>query len=201
MNTIDQNFLGLRDILNFTDAEELFVASRLRTVLGNGDYALLNNLLLPTKTKIKTTQIDHIVVSIYGIFCIETKSHKGWVLGSKNTGTFKQILFKNKHPIVPNPIFQNYGHVKAVEKLIGNDLKAPVYSIIVFPSADKIIVDGYDNVCTVSEMLEFILSFKKKIYRYDEAKHIAEKISSLNMRRDDDHSGHVSRVRKAFAHV
>jgi Nuclease-related domain len=29
-----------------------------------------------------TTQIDHVVVSIYGLFVIETKNMDGWIFGS-----------------------------------------------------------------------------------------------------------------------
>ena len=39
------------------------------------EYVALNDLLLPTRYG--TTQIDHIVVSPYGIFVIETKNYKG----------------------------------------------------------------------------------------------------------------------------
>ena len=43
------------------------------------EYFVLNDLYL--KNGAKTTQIDHIVVSIYGIFVIETKTYKGWIYG------------------------------------------------------------------------------------------------------------------------
>ena len=32
-----------------------------------------------------STQIDHIVVSPYGVFVIETKGYKGWILGGENS--------------------------------------------------------------------------------------------------------------------
>ena len=45
------------------------------------EYITLNDLLLPTRYG--TTQIDHVVVSPYGIFVIETKNYKGWILGMR----------------------------------------------------------------------------------------------------------------------
>jgi len=42
-------------------------------------YAVLNDFLLPSRGSLDTTQVDHIVVSNYGIFCIETKAYKGWI--------------------------------------------------------------------------------------------------------------------------
>jgi len=43
-------------------------------------YTLLKNVTLPTADG--TTQIDHVIVSRYGVFVIETKNMKGWIFGS-----------------------------------------------------------------------------------------------------------------------
>ncbi|WP_339385147.1 nuclease-related domain-containing protein, partial [Vibrio paracholerae] len=37
-----------------------------------------------------TTQIDHIVVSKFGVFVIETKYMKGWIFGSKDQKQWTQ---------------------------------------------------------------------------------------------------------------
>jgi len=29
-----------------------------------------------------TTQIDHLIISVYGLFIVETKNKKGWIFGS-----------------------------------------------------------------------------------------------------------------------
>jgi hypothetical protein len=201
MKAIDHNFLELRDELTFVDAAELFVASRLRSNFNSGDYKVLNNLLLPTKTRLRTTQIDHVVVSVYGIFCIETKSYKGLISGSRDRGTLKQVLSDKQYPIIPNPFRQNQAHIRAIENIIGGELKVPVVSLIVFPSADKVNVYGYDNVGTVFDMLDHIKSYKNKVYRYEEAKHIIEKLSSYNLTEENDHSKHVSRLKDAFVRI
>lgn len=59
---------------------EAAVASRLGK-LPQEHYRVFNDIMLQTKRG--TTQIDHIVVSIYGIFVIETKNYKGWITGSE----------------------------------------------------------------------------------------------------------------------
>lgn len=46
-------------------------------------YITINDVLLPTKRG--TTQIDHLVISQYGIFVIETKNYKGWISGHENS--------------------------------------------------------------------------------------------------------------------
>lgn len=43
--------------------------------LDKSNYKVINNVVL--KSGNKTSQIDHIVISDYGIFVIETKNYKG----------------------------------------------------------------------------------------------------------------------------
>ena len=51
------------------------VASYFLNKLDKSEYYIINNIIL--KIGDRTTQIDHIVVSPYGIFVIETKDWKG----------------------------------------------------------------------------------------------------------------------------
>ncbi|NNE26266.1 MAG: NERD domain-containing protein [Saprospiraceae bacterium] len=45
--------------------------------LNNKTYHKFHNIIIPSKSG--TTQIDHLIISSYGIFIIETKNKKGWV--------------------------------------------------------------------------------------------------------------------------
>lgn len=45
-------------------------------------YLYANNILLPLKNG-GTTQIDHLVLSCYGIFVIETKNYQGFIFGDE----------------------------------------------------------------------------------------------------------------------
>lgn len=65
---------------------EFKTSSRLKHLTKN-EYKVLNNIILKTKNN-RTAQIDHIVVSVYGIFVIETKNYKGWIFGNENTENF-----------------------------------------------------------------------------------------------------------------
>lgn len=199
MKSIDHNFLSLRDMLIFTDSEELFVASRLQSNLNNGDYSVLNNLLIPSKTNIGTAQIDHVVVSVYGIFCIETKSHKGLICESEQGCKFTQYLSRNKYPMIPNPLNQNEYHIKALTNLLGHDLKEPIISLVVFPSADKIITPDCNNVGSMPYVIDQIKQHDKRVYRYAEAKKIIEKISNANLTNETFHIQHVNRIKKTFS--
>ena len=55
--------------------------------------------MLPTEKG--STQIDHIVVSLYGIFVIETKNYKGWITGSPYASNGQKIcMVKNINFII-----------------------------------------------------------------------------------------------------
>ncbi len=45
--------------------------------LDKNTYHVIKNVTLPTDDG--STQIDHIIVSVYGIFVVETKNMKGWI--------------------------------------------------------------------------------------------------------------------------
>ncbi|MCP9482019.1 NERD domain-containing protein [Shimia sp. CNT1-13L.2] len=78
------------------------------------EYHVLNDLTLPTDRG--TTQIDHVVLSRFGIFVIETKNWAGWIFGGADQSEWTQVHYKRKRRF-QNPLRQNYLHIKAVEKI------------------------------------------------------------------------------------
>ena len=46
------------------------------------DYVIIDDVVL--RTDRGTTQIDHVVVSRYGVFAIETKNYRGEIYGDDN---------------------------------------------------------------------------------------------------------------------
>lgn len=169
--------------------------------LPRSEYAVLNDVLLPYKIPIRTSQIDHIVVSIFGIFCIETKSHAGWIFGSKAGRIFTQVLYRNKYRITPNPVEQNSTHIHALSQLLGAKIKVPIVNIVVFPSADKFIIDGYENVGSTDDLIETISSYNDRVYKYAEAKEIIELIGKYNFKHPVAHAQHAERVKAFHAHA
>lgn len=80
-------------------------------------YKPINNLIIETNNG--STQIDHIIVSVYGIFVIETKNMKGWIFGDEKQTTWTQCLRGGKKYKFQNPLRQNYRHIKALEAYLG----------------------------------------------------------------------------------
>ena len=78
-------------------------------------YHLIKNVTLPVDDG--TTQIDHIIVSRFGIFVIETKNMKGWIFGDAKQKMWMQKIYKHTTKF-QNPLFQNYKHVKHVKTIV-----------------------------------------------------------------------------------
>ena len=78
-------------------------------------YKLLTDIMI--KGERGTTQIDHILIGRKGIFVIETKDYSGLIYGEEYSKYWTQIINKNSNEFY-NPIRQNYGHVKALERYI-----------------------------------------------------------------------------------
>lgn len=137
--------LNIRNILN---------------ILPEDKYFLLNDKLL--KNSDNTTQVDHVVASIYGIFVIETKNYSGTIYGSEYADKWTQYIFGHKYPF-HNPIKQNYAHIESIRKLhpVLNDLN--YISIIVFPNDIKLnVTSNKAHVIHASQLLHTILSYKEK---------------------------------------
>ena len=69
-------------------------------------YTVLNDLFF--KNGDKTAQIDHVIISNYGIFVIETKNYNGKIYGSENK-EYWNVYLRKFHTKFYNPIKQNKG--------------------------------------------------------------------------------------------
>ena len=90
---------------------EWFVRFMLRWQLDKAVYFPLHNVTLTTPDG--STQIDHVIVSRFGIFAIETKNMQGWIFGSERQAEWTQKIFKRSFRF-QNPLRQNYKHTRAL---------------------------------------------------------------------------------------
>ena len=79
------------------------------------EYHIYNDVLLTGSHG--TTQIDHVIVSKYGIFVIETKNWNGWIYGTRDDDYWTHVFFKEKHKL-QNPLHQNYLHTKSLAEIL-----------------------------------------------------------------------------------
>ncbi|WP_227679986.1 nuclease-related domain-containing protein [Psychrobacter frigidicola] len=64
--------------------------------LDKAAYHRLNNIALPLSNG-GSAQIDHVIVSVYGIFVIETKNYKGWIFGKEKQAQWPQTIMGRKY--------------------------------------------------------------------------------------------------------
>jgi hypothetical protein len=121
---------------------EFVVSLSAKWLLDKNQYHLIKNVTLPTEDG--TTQIDHIIVSVFGIFVVETKNMKGWIFGSQKQKTWTQRVYKHSSKF-QNPLHQNYKHVKTLESLLGLD-EQQVHSVIVFVGNSTFKTEMPENV-------------------------------------------------------
>lgn len=107
---------------------EKLVAGRLRKGLPD-EYRILNDIYLPLPDG-TTTQIDHIVVSQYGVFVVETKTYSGWIFGDEKSKEWTQSIYRKKSRF-QNPMRQNYKHICALADNLGID-KSYFIGVVVF---------------------------------------------------------------------
>ncbi len=91
-------------------------------------YHTFNNVII--KSSPRSTQIDHIIVSKYGIFVIETKNRDGWIIGSSYNEQWTQVLHGRKYQF-QNPLHQNYLHTRSLAEFLGIPHNK-IHSLIVF---------------------------------------------------------------------
>ncbi|WP_420813953.1 NERD domain-containing protein [Mariprofundus erugo] len=107
---------------------EAMVNLAARLWLDKNSYHLIKNVTIPTEDG--TTQIDHIIVSRFGVFVVETKNMKGWIFGGEHQKQWTQQIFKSKHKF-QNPLHQNYKHTKTLETALGL-AHEKMFSVVVF---------------------------------------------------------------------
>lgn len=141
---------------------ELAVALQVKLYLKDPQYILLNDCTLPDE-QAGTTQIDHILLSPYGIFIIETKNYKGWIFGSERQKIWTQKIFKNSYKF-QNPLHQNYKHQKVLEQVLA-DIIAPEYlhSIVVFMPDCEFKTDMPVNVFRGAAWVDYVKNFKEEV--------------------------------------
>jgi restriction system protein len=143
----------------------------------------------------ETTQIDHIYVSPFGIFVIETKNMSHWIFGNATRPTWTQQIYRTKVPF-RNPLHQNYGHIKALEAL----LEIPEHmfkSIVVFAGDSTFKTAMPDEVHTCDDLIGYIRSIDIPILSPEQIDAVCWKLHSWRLEPSwSVHRAHVDSLRR-----
>ena len=171
-----------------------FLVNRLLSKLPESDYTLIKDVTLPTNDG--TTQADHIVVSRYGIFVVETKNMKGWIFGSARQKQWTQKIYRHSSKF-QNPLHQNYKHIKALETLLGCS-EEHLHSVIVFIGDSTFKTEMPPNVTYARGSIRYIQQFNDVVFSDNDYARLTESINRLKLKRgvitDLKHRKHVKEV-------
>jgi hypothetical protein len=170
----------------------------LRQHLDRKVYQLFSNLLLPVDDG-GTTQIDCVLVSLYGIFVIEVKNMQGCISGGATERFWTQQIGSFRRGF-QNPVHQNYKHLKTLQKLTGIR-EACLISLIVF--ADKAVLADKlpENVIQSSELVLLIKSQRKRLLTVAQTEAAVKKIHAGRLKNSlSNRRRHVWHVRTLAAH-
>ncbi len=138
-------------------------------------YKLFKNVTLPTEDG-GTTQIDHVIVSRYGVFVIETKNMKGWIFGSANQKTWTQKIYRHTNQF-QNPLHQNYKHTQTLQSAL-NIESDKLFSLVVFIGDSEFKTPMPENVVYAGGYIRFIKSKRQPILTDSEVANIGRAVAS-----------------------
>jgi hypothetical protein len=154
------------------------------------DYKILNNILI--KNNDRSSQIDHIVVSKFGVFVIETKMYKGWIYGKEKQRRWIQNLYGKKY-YFQNPLHQNYGHIQNLKEIKGlEDVK--FISLILF-SERATLKNKIRNVIHFSKARRWISNYQEIIYTNKQVDFIYNTIVNKNIKDKKARKEHVLKIK------
>ena len=178
-------------------AGEQMVASWMKRELPISVYRSFHDLMLPTPDGM--TQIDHVFVSRFGVFVVETKNMGGWIFGNASQRRWTQVLPGGRKQQFQNPLRQNHRHVKAVEEALKG--RAPivgvVHSVVAFVGAAELKTALPANVTVgKTDLTRYIKSFTRPVLADGQAREVCHLIESrrLNPSRSVRHE-HMNTLR------
>ncbi len=162
-------------------------------ILRDNGYLVLNNLIFYVDGR--TVQIDHIAISRYGFLVIETKNHHGTICGDAFK---KQWIQKTKSGTYEfyNPLWQNYGHTKALEKLLGVSRNMMIPTVVF--SADPVLnVKTSDAPVATAQTLPLLLALlREPVFSDNDITYIYGRLKQLNCQNRKTEAEHIRSVKK-----
>ena len=152
----------------------------IRIFLPKDEYHLIKDVTLYTADG--TTQIDHIIVSRFGVFVLETKNMKGWIFGTANQKTWTQKIHQRHTSKFQNPLRQNYKHIKTLEGLLHIPLDT-IHSVVVFVGNSTFKTTMPDNVTYAGGCIRYIKSKRDRVLTQGQVEAAVEQIEQLRLQR------------------
>lgn len=174
------------------------------------EYTILNDLVL--RTDKGTTQIDHVVVSKYGVFTIETKNYRGEIYGDDKRQKWTQLIvtkvtyakkrwktytYVTKNNFY-NPVKQSLGHAFRIKELLYAFPHVKIVPIVAF-AGNAILsnIDTRHHVVYKENLPEIIDRYKTICLTDNDVQAIIDILEKNNIREFLSDRQHVKNIRAA----
>lgn len=183
-----------------TDGEQE-IAHILAEGLSYKNYFIFNNLTIPSNHN-GSSQIDHLVVSKFGIFVIESKDYKGWIFGSKDQEHWTQSLSGGNNKFqFQNPIRQNWSHIMSLKALFPSVPENAFQSIVVFTDSCEFKTDPIENVVHSEEIISLIKKHSGLRLSEENLHLILGKLSYVCQTADISHEQHLENLHASHPEI
>lgn len=157
---------------------EARVGRLLATMLERNRYTVLNSLTLPRNGG--TVQIDHVVISKFGIFVIDTVFMRGWISGAEFQDRWKQHRLK-RFTRFQNPLHLNQLKLQALARLLQLP-ESRFYSVVVFVGHGGFRKSMPFNVLPAEKLISYIRKRTENILPDDQARRALTGIEKARLR-------------------
>ena len=165
----------------------------LLSLLPKDKYKVINDLLIQKGGY--STQIDHVVISVYGMFIIETKYYRGWIYGGENSEYWTKNVFGHKYEL-RNPLWQNEGHIKAITRLLDDPGFVPIYNIVAFSSQANLKIDRSLPVMYWHQVVPYIRRYREQVMSESYVEEVYNTLLAANVEDKGARKKHVQSVKQ-----
>lgn len=140
----------------YGDIGEKIVGQRLEAIVNTYGGYLYNDFCFEDEYGF-SSQIDHILITLGGVFIIETKNMVGTVYGDKDAEQWKCIKYQNGNiyeKMIGNPIIQNQGHINHLRDMFAS-IPPKMTSMVIFVDTDISYIDS-NQVYNLPDAIRYI---------------------------------------------
>ena len=179
------------------------------------EYIILNDLVF--RTERGTTQIDHVVVSKYAVFVIETKNYRGEIYGDDNRREWTQIIvtevtfsrkwwktykYVTKNQFY-NPVKQALGHTLKIKELLHAEFPfLKIVPVVVFVG-DALLknVTSRKHVIYEEDLLSVIKMYETIYLKDEDVQIVLNILKANNVREIVNNRQHIKNLQAAEKEV
>ena len=158
-------------------------------------YKHYRNLVLQTAQG-DLTEVDHLIVSPFGIFVLEVKNYQGWIFGNEKQPEWTVQHFRRKHRFM-NPLRQNYKHTEAVKHVLGltADDAGKVHPLVVFSPRAAFKTPMPDNVLHIDQTADYINQYYQQCFSDEQLRQFSARLNIAAISRKALSKLHLEQVK------